>query len=382
MSDTYDVIVVGLGGHGSAAARQLARRGARVLGLERFGPVHAQGSSHGDTRIVRMAYFEHPDYVPLLRRSYELWAELSRAVDEELFVRTGALMIGAPESAVVSGTLASVERWGLPHEVLDRPTMARRYPQFRLRAGELAVYEADAGYVSPQAAVRTHLRLAAADGAELRFLTTVTGWHTDSTGVVVEIGDDEVRADKLVITAGAWTAQLAPRLGVPLRVGRRVMHYLVPLTSAADFAPDRFPVFIFSTGPGDEIYGFPIIGAAANGVKVGFHHRGPDVDPDTVDRRVSPAEEEEMRQLLADRIPAAAGPHVQSKVCLYTLTPDEHFVIDHLPGGDDRVVVASACSGHGFKFTPVVGEILADLALTGSTPQPIEFLSAARFAVH
>ncbi len=382
MSDTYDVIVVGLGGHGSAAARQLARRGARVLGLERFGPVHAQGSSHGDTRIVRMAYFEHPDYVPLLRRSYELWAELSRAVDEELFVRTGALMIGAPESAVVSGTLASVERWGLPHEVLDRPTMARRYPQFRLRAGELAVYEADAGYVSPEAAVRTHLRLAAADGAELRFLTTVTGWHTDSTGVVVEIGDDEVRADKLVITAGAWTAQLAPRLGVPLRVGRRVMHYLASLTSAADFAPDRFPVFIFSTGPGDEIYGFPVIGAAGNGVKVGFHHRGPNVDPDTVDRRVSPAEEEEMRQLLADRIPAAAGPHVQSKVCLYTLTPDEHFVIDHLPGGDNRVVVASACSGHGFKFTPVVGEILADLALTGSTPQPIEFLSAARFAVH
>ncbi|MDQ6937230.1 MAG: N-methyl-L-tryptophan oxidase [Actinomycetota bacterium] len=382
MSDTYDVIVVGLGGHGSAAARQLARRGARVLGLERFGPVHAQGSSHGDTRIVRMAYFEHPDYVPLLRRSYQLWAELSRAVDEELFVRTGALMIGAPESAVVSGTLASVERWGLPHEVLDRPTMARRYPQFRLRAGELAVYEADAGYVSPEAAVRTHLRLAAADGAELRFHTTVTGWHTDSTGVVVETGDDEVRADKLVITAGAWTAQLAPRLGVPLRVGRRVMHYLAPLTSAADFAPDRFPVFIFSTGPGDEIYGFPVIGAAGNGVKVGFHHRGPNVDPDTVDRRVSPAEEEEMRQLLADRIPAAAGPHVQSKVCLYTLTPDEHFVIDHLPGGDNRVVVASACSGHGFKFTPVVGEILADLALTGSTPQPIEFLSAARFAVH
>ncbi len=376
------MIVVGLGGHGSAAARQLARRGARVLGLERFGPVHAQGSSHGDTRIVRMAYFEHPDYVPLLRRSYQLWAELSRDVDEELFVRTGALMIGAPESAVVSGTLASVERWGLPHEVLDRTAMARRYPQFRLRAGELAVYEADAGYVSPEGAVRTHLRLADADGAELRFLTTVTGWHTDRTGVVVEIGDEEVRADKLVITAGAWTAQLAPRLGVPLRVGRRVMHYLAPLTSAADFAPDRFPVYIFSTGPGDEIYGFPIIGAASNGVKVGFHHRGPDVDPDTVDRRVSPAEEEEMRRLLADRIPGAAGPHVQSKVCLYTLTPDEHFVIDHLPGGEDRVIVASACSGHGFKFTPVVGEILADLALTGSTLQPIEFLSVARFAVH
>ncbi|MEP6852283.1 MAG: N-methyl-L-tryptophan oxidase [bacterium] len=376
----YDVAVVGLGGHGSATVRALARRGARVVGLERFAPAHALGSSHGDTRIVRMAYFEHPDYVPLLRRSYELWDELGAQVGSPLFVRTGALMIGDERSAVVAGTLASTARWNLPHEVLDRAEMARRYPQFALRPGEVAVHEVDAGYVSPEAAVRAHLDRAAADGADLRFDTAVTGWRLEGNAVVVETADRRFRVRRLVLTAGAWMARLAPGLAIPLRVVRRVMHYLAPVTSAADFAPDRFPVFLFETDPGDEIYGFPVVGPPGSGVKIGFHHRGPQVDPDTVERLVSPAEEEEMRTLLAERIPGAAGPHVRSLVCLYTVTPDEHFVLDALPGTDGRVLIGSACSGHGFKFTPVVGEVLAELALDGRTRQPIDFLSAGRFA--
>ena len=383
--DNYDVIVLGLGGMGSAAARHLAGRGARVLGLERFTAAHDLGSSHGDTRIVRMAYFEKPDYVPLLRRAYELWDQLGADVGRPLFVRTGALMIGRPESAVVAGTLASVLEWTLAHEVLDQAEMARRFPQFELRPDEMAVYEQDAGYVNPEDAVQAHLTLAAGAGADLRFGATVTGWRlgpTGTGGVEVDTTDGTVHADRLVIAAGAWTPTLVPQLRFPMRIGRRVMHYLEPTagaTGAPDFAPDRFPVYIFETGPGDEIYGFPLVGPPAGGIKVGFHHRGPDVDPDQVDRVVSAAEQDEMREILTDRIPGLGGPHVQTKVCLYSLTPDEHFVIEQLAGTDGRVTVAAGFSGHGFKFTPVVGEILADLALTGSTGHPIGFLASTRF---
>jgi sarcosine oxidase len=375
----YDVIVLGLGGMGSAAVRHLARRGARVLGLEQFTPAHALGSSHGDTRIVRMAYFEAPDYVPLLRRAYELWDELAADTGRELFVRAGALMIGAPDSEVVRGTLASVERYDLPHELLDRAAMARRFPQFALRAGEQAVFERNAGFVNPEVVVRAHLDLAARDGAELRFETPVTSWRAGAGGVVVHTAGGDFAGRRLVIAAGAWADRVVSGLGVPLRVARRVMHYLQPVASAADFAVDRFPVYVYETGARDAIYGFPWVDDPGEGVKAGFHYRGGDVDPDTVDREVSPAEREEMRAALAERIPGLAGAHLATKVCMYTLTPDEHFVIEHLPGQHARVIVAAGFSGHGFKFTPVVGEILADLALIGHTDLPIGFLSGDRF---
>jgi sarcosine oxidase len=380
MRDRYDVIVLGLGGMGSAAARHLARRGATVLGLEQFTPAHALGSSHGDTRIVRKAYFEHPDYVPLLRRTYPLWDELGAEIGRPLFVRTGALMIGARDSAVVAGTLASAQQWGLPHEMLDAGQMQQRYPQFSLRADEIAVFEADAGYVSPEDAVRAHLDLARRDGADLRFGAKVTAWRLDGDGVLVTFAGGQARAGSLVLAAGAWTGPLAPGLDVPLRVARRVMHYLNPPAGPAQFDATRFPVYFFQIGPGDGIYGFPLVGDPANGVKVGFHYRGGDGDPDTLDREVSGAEREEMRALLAERIPGLAGEHVDARVCMYTLTPDEHFVIDLLPGSAGRVAVAAGFSGHGFKFTPVIGEILADLALYGATEHPIGFLAAARFA--
>lgn len=377
--DDYDVIVLGLGAMGSAAARHLARRGARVLGLEQFTPAHALGSSHGDTRIVRMAYFEAPDYVPLLRRAYELWEELEADSGRALFVRNGALMIGAAESEVVRGTLASVQRYDLPHELLDRAAMAKRFPQFALRPGEQAVFERNAGFVNPEVVVQSHLDLAAAAGAELRFQTPVTSWTVDGDAVTVHTHAGDFRGQRLVVTAGAWADRIVPALDVPLRVGRRVMHYLRPVASAADFAAERFPVYVYETGIHDAIYGFPWVDDPGDGVKVGFHHRGGDVDPDLVDRDVSGPEREEMRAVLAERLPGLAGDHIAAKVCMYTLTPDEHFVIDHLPGHGGRVVVAAGFSGHGFKFTPVVGEILADLALKGGTEAPIGFLSAQRF---
>ena len=379
MPDSYDVIVLGLGGMGSAAARHLARRGAAVLGLEQFTPAHTLGASHGDSRIVRKAYFEHPDYVPLLRRAYPLWDELGTDIGQPLFVRTGALMIGAADSAVVTGTLASANRWGLDHEVLDADQMRQRYPQFSLRPGEVAVFETDAGYVRPEDVVRAHLDLAQRDGAELRFGVKVTDWRLDGDGVLVAFAGGQARARRLVLAAGAWTGPLAPDLGVPLRVGRRIMHFLRP-ADPTQYEAGRFPVYIFQTDPDDVIYGCPRVGGPADGVKVGFHYRGGDADPDLIDRAVSPAEREQMRDLLAERIPGLAGEHVEARVCMYTLTPDEHFVIDLLPGSAGRVAVAAGFSGHGFKFTPVVGEILADLALTGSTDQPIDFLRASRFS--
>lgn len=373
----FDVVIVGLGGMGSAAAAHVAGRGRRVLGVERFAPVHALGSSHGESRIVRQAYFEHPDYVPLARRSYELWDELGALRRRPLLHRIGGLWLGAASSPVVTGARLSARRWSLPHEHLDSAAAAARYPQFRLDAGEEAVYEPAAGWVSPEEGVRAHLDVAAEAGAELRFEASVTGWDRAGDGVVVEVDGERVGADRLVLAAGAWTAKvLGPVL--PLRPVRCVVGFFEPRGDGAAFGPGRFPVYVFETSPGDAIYGFPET-APGRGAKVGFHYRGTDVDPDHIERAVSTAEIESLRAVLADRIPDLAGPCLDANVCMYTMTPDEHFVLGLLPGSDGRVVVAAGFSGHGFKFTPVIGEVLADLATTGTTSHPVGFLAPERF---
>ena len=374
----YDVVVVGLGGMGSAAAAQLAARGVRVLGVERFYPVHNQGSSHGDTRIVRQAYFEHPDYVPLLRRAYEHWDRLGALTGSPMLIRTGALMIGATDSDVVTGTLLTARTWDLPHEVLSRDAMLDRYPQFALYEGDVGVFEANAGYVSPERAIRTQLDLAIGGGADLVFDTVVSGWQFTDTGVAVFAGGETVTANYLVLSAGAWASKLmAPDL-LPLQPVRRLMYFFDPSGGLAAFQPDRFPVYVFEISPEDVLYGFPHV-PPSKGVKIGFHYRGPEVDPDFLDRNVNEAEIVEMQDVLRERIPALAGPAVDVRVCMYTMTPDEDFVLGWLPGGMGRVAVAAGFSGHGFKFTPVVGEILADLVVAGGTDLPIEFLSPSRF---
>lgn len=377
-SRRVDVIVVGLGGMGSAAAAHLARRGRRVLGVEQFTPAHALGSSHGETRIVRQAYFEHPDYVPLARRAYELWDELGpRRPEGRLLHRTGGLWLGRAESPVVAGAVLSAERWSMPYESLGADDVRRRYPQFRLQPDEQGVYEAVAGYVGPEDAIRAHLDVAAAHGAELRFGTAVGGWDLVGDGVEVDVAGERFAADRLVLTAGAWTSQvLGPIL--PLRPVRRYVVFFEPIGDRAAFAPDRFPVFVFETEPGDAIYGVPET-SPGRGVKVGFHYRGTDVDPDRIDRTVSEEEIDALRAVLSERIPALAGRALDASVCMYTMTPDEHFVVGLLPATEARVVVAAGFSGHGFKFTPVVGEALADLAAGASTDLPIRFLAPDRF---
>ena len=373
-------MVIGLGAMGSAAAAHLARRGHRVVGFEQFTPAHDLGSSHGETRIVRQAYFEHPDYVPLAQRSYTLWDELIDADGRPLRHQHGGLMIGPSASSVVTGTLASAERWSLPHERLDRRAMASRYPQFRLADGDEAVFEAIAGWVSPEEGVAAHLRAAEAAGADLRFGVRVSGWDVTPAGVEVTVDGERWVAARLVLAAGAWAAGAleAAGHGLPLRPVRRVVGFFQPDDPAA-FTPERFPIYVFQLADGDAIYGFPET-TPGRGVKVGFHYRGPDVDPDTIERTVSDDEIAALRAAVAERIPGLSGP------CLGTLGVHVHddarralrdrAAPGHRRPGDRR----RRLLGHGYKFAPVIGEILADLATVGATDHAIGFLSPTRFS--
>jgi sarcosine oxidase len=323
-----------------------------------------------------MAYFEHPDYVPLLRRAYEGWAALERSAGRQLIQWTGALMIGRSDSAVVVGTLASATTWQLAHEVLDEAAMAERYPQFNLAAGEVAVYERNAGVVDPEAAVAALYASARADGAELRFESPITGWEVAGDRVTAQVGDERVTADHLVVAAGPWAAKLFGPAAA-LRPMRTVTHHIAAAGDRALFAPERFPAFVWELGPGDMIYGLADVGRGAP--KIGFHHRHRPTDPDAVDREIAPEEITAMRAVLDERLPSLHGDCLASTVCMYTMTPDGHFVIGHLPGSGGRVSLAAGFSGHGFKFAPVVGEILADLALDGGTDLPIALFNPARF---
>lgn len=369
----YDVVVVGLGGSGSAAAYHLARRGRRVLGLERFGPLHDRGSSHGHTRIIRLAYFEHPDYVPLLRRAYELWEALARESGRELLRISGGLMIGPPDGLLVSGARRSALLHGLPHELLTPEEASTRFPAFHLEEGEVALYEPHAGILFPEACIEAHLQGAAARGAELHFQEPVERWEAREDRVVVRTPRGTYEAGALVVTAGAWIGRILADLRLPLVVERQVVFWLTPRTPER-FGPECCPIFLWQV-PDGFFYGIPALGG--RGVKVARHHGGEPTDPDHV-RPPSPEEARWLLGYLERRLPEAAGLIEGMITCLYTNTPDEHFLIDRHPAYPN-VVFASACSGHGFKFTATVGQILADLATQGRTQLPIEFLSVKRF---
>jgi sarcosine oxidase len=380
----YDAIIVGLGAMGSAAAFHLASRGRRVIGLDQFGPVHDRGSSHGRSRVIRLAYFEDPAYVPLLRRAYDLWGALERDTDSLLLTITGGLMIGPPESEVVAGTLRSAREHNLPYEWIDADEVRLRFPPFTPAADHVAVYEPRAGVLTPEACIRAYLDRATAASAELRFDERVLGWEANPMGAVrVRTTRGVWEADRLVLAPGAWASDLFDLPELPLEVERQVLYWFEPVGGTAPFRADRCPIYIWDLEEGVLFYGFPAQDGSPGGVKVAFYRSGR-VDtctPATIDRLVHPEEVSAMRRALEGRLPAMAGGELlATATCMYTLTPDQHFVIGVHPR-HPQVILASPCSGHGFKFASVIGEILADLAIDGATLHAIDLFAPGRFGV-
>ena len=373
----YDVIVAGLGGMGSSAAYHLAGRGKRVLGLERHTPVHDKGSSHGESRIIRQAYFEDPAYVPLLLRSYELWERLEEETGEDLMTLCGGLMIGPPEGILVSGSVASADEYGLPYEILDSPELKRRYPIFEPGPKTIALFEENAGFVRPEAGVKAHLDRAASLGAELRFEERITSWRAMSSGVFVETERGSYEAERLVVSAGAWAGELLADLGLPLEVTRQILFWFKPQGGTEAYAPERVPIWIYEPDDGNMFYGFPAVDGEECVKTAFFRADGKPADPETIDREVHAEEVEFIRDYLTRYVPTMNGDIIAAKTCMYTNTPDEHFVICTHPE-HPQVAIAAGFSGHGYKFCSVVGEILADLAIGGDTSHPIDLFSPER----
>jgi sarcosine oxidase len=371
----YDVVVVGLGAMGASALRELARRGFRVVGIDRFVPGHDHGSSHGETRIIRLGYFEHPSYVPLLRRSYELWRELEADCGRKLMRITGIVEIGMPIGPLVTGTLAAAREHDLPHEILDGAETMRRFPAFRIPGDYVGVFQPDGGFVAAEATVEALVTLARAAKAEVRTGVRVLSIAPDGAGVRIETSEDEIEARSAIVAAGPWLKELVPDLPAPLRATREVMAWFKPRDPTA-FAPANFPVFILESRHGMH-YGFPL--SPAGTVKIAkHHHRKETVFPDDPPRPVTEVDEALIRPALESHIPSANGPLAAAKTCMYTMTPDHDFLIDRMPGAPN-IIIASPCSGHGFKFAPVIGEILADLAVEGGTAHDISRFRFDRF---
>jgi sarcosine oxidase len=376
-SDSYDVIVLGVGGMGSSAAYHLARRGLRVLGLERFTPAHDQGSSHGGSRIIRQSYFEDPAYVPLLLRSYELWEQLKRDSGIDVYSVTGGLFMGPPSSTTFSGSLRASQEWGLDHEVLTDREVHQRFPAFDPPAGQLALYERLAGFARPEFTVRAHIALAEKAGAELHFGEPALSWADDGDGVTVRTEAGTYRASQLVVCPGAWAPEILADIGITIKIERQVMYWIAPQPGMAPM--DAGPIYIQENDEVEQIYGFPPIDGPDGGAKVAFFRKGAECTPDTIDRVVHPRERREMRDRVAQLLPGLSGPVLDTATCMYSTTPDENFVIARHPL-HRNVSVACGFSGHGFKFVPVVGEILADLVERGTTDHPIALFDPNRLA--
>ncbi len=356
----YDVIVIGVGGMGSATVYQLARSGCRVLGLEQFTVPHAFGSSHGSTRIIRLAYSEGPQYVPLLRAAYRYWRELEEVSGESILVVTGGLDIGPPDSPKVENSRRSCLEHGIPFEELDGAEVNRRFPGYRIPESLRAIYQADAGYVRSEVAIRAHAAAARELGAEIVTESPVRRWEKRASGFRVETASGTYEAGKLVFTAGAWAGRLVPELAPLCQPERQTMLWTEPL-NPAPFEPERFPIFVLQA-PLGRYYGFP--SDRGEGFKIGKYHLRvqPVPDPDRLDRECSPEDEAGVREGIAAYFPQANGPTRRMVACMFTTSPDEHFILDRHPAMDDAFI-AAGFSGHGYKFCSVIGRVMADFCL-------------------
>lgn len=359
---------------GSAAAYHLARRGVRVLGIDRHTPPHVFGSTHGKTRIIREAYFEHPAYVPLVRRAYELWNELEAASGSKLFRQTGGLMVGPPDGMLVAGARESAIRHSLPHEELSAREVRERFTVLNPEDGMIALLEPRAGILYPELCVETNLELASALGATLHCGERVTSWRAGKGVVQVATNRESYAAAHLILAVGPWMSELAG-FALPLAVERQLFHWFEPSRRAELFHADSCPIALWEYKPNNIFATFPDLGG---GVKAGIHHDGEITTPDGARREVEGEDDEAMRAQMRRFVPAASDRILDSRVCLYTNTPDHHFVIDRHPGHPE-VIIASPCSGHGFKFSSAIGEVLADLVTTGQSDMDLTLFQARRF---
>lgn len=380
---SYDVIVAGVGSMGAAACYHLSKRGQRVLGIEQFAIPHEKGAHAGQSRIIRRAYFEHPDYVPLLQLAYDNWRQLEQACGEQLYFPVGLLYSGKPNHPIISGVQQSAALYHIPLTGLHKKDVAERYPVFSIPDDHAVLWEPEAGFVRPERTIRLLADQAISQGAVIQTGEKMTGWKQDGPRLRVRTDKGEYDCKRLVITAGPWSEYLLPRIKSLLRVTRQLVAWVKP-EQPERFSPGNFPCWMIA----DEekqgcFYGFPFLEADAfgppGGLKLAHHFPGAVFDTNEPKREPQAGEWEDVSYALGRYFPGIAMERLAAKVCLYTNTPDEHFIIDHVPDTRGQVIMACGFSGHGFKFVPAVGEILADLAITGSSKLSLNFLSVSRF---
>jgi sarcosine oxidase len=380
MDKHYDVIVVGVGSMGAATCHRLARQGIKVLGLEQANIPHTGGSHHGGSRMIRQAYFEHPDYVALLQAVYPLWRALEQEVGETLFHQVGALYLGHPDCELVSGSRNAAQAYQVPHESLSALEVTARFPAFRCPDDWVGFFEPQAGYLRPEACISALARQAIQSGAVLRGQTKVVSWTSHPDRVDVRTTHDAFSADRLVVCGGAWASRLLPGLPIALTVTRQVVVWLWP-QKTAPFLPASLPCWAIDPEPAGRyrgiFYGFPL-GLDPPGAKLGWHAPGAASNPDRVDREIRQADLDWIPNFAQQYMPDLGHTILGASTCLYTYSPDGHFILDRHPEFEN-VSFAAGFSGHGFKFAPIIGHALADLSLNGTSPLPIDFLKLGRF---
>ncbi len=363
-NETFDIIIIGLGANGSSALYHLSRTGKNILGIDRFQPPHHKGSSHGESRIIRQAYHENPLYVPLVKAAYPLWRELAARAGKPLFVKTGGLLLGEEQSTVVQGAKGSAESHGIPYEWLDAESIQKRFPAFRPAPDTVGVFEKEAGILFPEACITAFLQAAAQNGAAIHPNERVLNITPTQYGIEVATNKTTYRAEKLIVSAGAWLGELMPELKLPLTIRRQVLFWFDNANPAwrTFFEPANMPIFIWEYLRGKMFYGFPDLGG---GTKIAWHHGGRVIEPDQLRNDTTGQEIAEIKALATTHM-TIDPVYRQSQVCMYTNTPDEDFIIDCHPD-HPQIIIASPCSGHGFKFSSLTGKLLGDLALRGHT---------------
>lgn len=380
-NEIYDVVVIGLGSVGSAACYYLAQEGIKVLGLEQFGLTHENGSHAGQTRIYRKAYFEHPDYVPLLERCYRNWNDLEQVAEAKILTRCGLAYIGPRQGELVSGVLNSSAQYDIPIDS-NRENNIERFPQFKVPSNSEFIFEENAGFVQPERAILAYCGLALQHGAQLMIKTPVKSWEQKNDYLILDTNNQKFKARKVIFTSGAWTSGLLPEMSHLLKVSRQVIAWFRP-SEPTELKPDYFPAWtIEDTDQASIYYGFPYISGdffgPPEGLKLGYHLPGQVTEPDSVNREVSEDDLQRLRDLLKKYFRAENFEFVAGKTCLYTNSPDGHFIIDELPE-NPNIVMAAGFSGHGFKFASGVGEVLKDMTLGGTVTDEIGFLGLSRF---